>query len=206
MSIDLDSWFMGGAFFFGITSLIYLGAMWRGERKEEGGAPSTLDSLSDRGLVVSLTFWGVLLLWWLVHTGEAGATRLWFGISALIIGLSYRLIQSKINVHSLGGVISALISLLAIFAYHSSSHVSSGHIPSNGEEKSLPLSLMLHIALALGGLAAFAVSAAMSGLYLVVARRLKSKNFLVSSRRLPSLTALDEQNLRFCNCLIKHPL
>ena len=206
MIIDLDPWFVGGAALFAVSSLLHLSATWLGESDNRERNLSALASLSDRSFSVSLFFWGLLLVCWSFHTGGAGATRLWFGLSALAIGLSYRFILLRLNIRSLGGVISALMSLLAIFAYHSSAHLQAANdsLTSEVSASSLPLSLIVHIALALAGLAAFAVSAAMSGLYLVAARRLKSKAFVMGSRRLPSLAALDALNLR--GLLIGFPL
>ena len=204
MSFNLDLWFMGGAILFAISSLLHLSATWRGESKEQGSSASSLEVLSEKSLTLSLVFWGLLLSCWLLHTGGSGATKLWFGLSALAIGLSYRYIQKKLDIRSLGGAIAALMSLLAVFAYHSTIRPKLDVLPLGEGEGSLPFSLMLHIALALAGLAAFAVSAAMSGMYLVVAKRLKSKAFLMRGRRLPSLSALDALNLR--GLLIGFPL
>jgi ABC-type uncharacterized transport system permease subunit len=207
MNFNLDPWFMGGASLFAITSLIHLAATWREESKIDDNGPSLFERAAYQSFTVSLVFWALLLVCWLFHTGGAGATRLWFGLSAFAIGLSYRFLLLKIEVQSLGGIISALISLLGIFAYQSSGRMISmapDLVTPLISDETPPISLIIHIALALAGLAAFAVSAAMSGLYLVVSKRLKSKDFLMGSRRLPSLTALDAQNLR--GLLIGFPL
>lgn len=193
MNIDLEPWFLCGASLFALSCLFYIVNAW-GEGIEAKWPKRVLDG--------SLGFWSLLLICWLVHTGGGGASRLWFGISALAIGVAYRIINQKIAVESLGGVIAALSALLAVFSYQvGGDQGSSGSLntPSN-----MPLSLIMHIALAMAGLTAFAVSAAMSGLYLVVSKRLKSKKLIMGSGRLPSLSVLDALHLK--SLLIGFPL
>jgi ABC-type uncharacterized transport system permease subunit len=191
MNIELSPWFLGGAAFFGVTSILYLIDAWKAEQ------PTS--RLSQRALEFSLFYWTGLLLCWLYHTGGAGASRLWFGLSALCIGVAYRVAVQRYPIYTLGGVITALISLLAVFAYQL---VPASATATAGSE--LPTLLSIHIALALLGLTAFAISAVMSGLYLIVARRLKSKKLATGGARLPSLSVLDQLHLR--GLLIGFPL
>ncbi len=197
MNIDLDPWFIGGATLFAMSGVLHLSSMWRGndagEERSKWWSKISLD--------ISLGYWSLLLVCWLLHTGGQGASRLWFGLSALAVGLSYRLIDRRVKVRSLGGVISALIALLAVFSYQLSGEPS---LTAPSVDSSMPTTLIIHIALAVAGLAAFAVSASMSGLYLVVAKRLKSKQLVMGSKRLPSLSTLDEINLK--GLLIGFPL
>ena len=193
MPIDLEPWFLSGASLFAISCLFYMVNSW-----SEG----TEAKWPKRVFDISLGFWGLLLVCWLVHTGGSGASRLWFGSSALAIGVVYRSINRKLAVESLGGAVAALSALLAIFSYQLG--VDQGSSGSLSSPSVMPISLVLHIALAMAGLTAFAVSAAMSGLYLVVSKRLKSKKLVMGSGRLPSLSVLDALNLK--SLLVGFPL
>ena len=145
----LDPWFLGGAILFALTSVIYLLSYRRAE-------PS---KLPQRSLELTVTFWGLLLMCWLIQTGTWGASRLWFGSSALILGGLYRASQARYKLDSLGGLLAALCSLLAIFAYQLSPqtlNTANAEVVSGG----MHWTLIAHIACALGGLTAFAISAA----------------------------------------------
>lgn len=190
MNIELSPWFLGGAALFGVTSVVYLIDAWKIEQPES--------RLPQRSLEFSLLYWAGLLLCWMYHTGGAGASRLWFGLSALCIGVGYRVAVQRYPINTLGGIITALISLLAIFAYQL---VPSSETAGGSE---LPTLLSIHIALASLGLTAFAISAIMSGLYLIVSQRLKSKRVATGGARLPSLSTLDQLHLR--GLLIGFPL
>jgi ABC-type uncharacterized transport system permease subunit len=194
MNVDLDLWFLGGASLLGLNSLVYMFNTWRGDGK-------TL-TWAHRLFNISLGFWALLLVCWLIHTGGSGASRLWFGLSALAIGLSYQVLSRKVMIDTLGGGLSALCALLGVFSYQLGPKVD--FLTHEVSSKELPISLVIHIAFALAGLTAFAVSAAMSGLYVMVSRRLKSKNFLMGSKKLPSLSTLDAFNLK--GLLIGFPL
>ena len=164
MDINLDPWFIAGAILFGMSSLGFTAKVWL---ESESNWPKRL-------LDLSLGFWGLLLLCWLIHTGGSGASRLWVGASALGLGTAYRIIGNKIAIQSLGSTVSALLALLAVFAYQLGLNSHTHHLTQG---TSLPLTLILHIVLAMAGLVAFGVSSAMSSLYLVVSKRLKSKKY-----------------------------
>lgn len=194
MDIDLDLWFLGGASLLGLNSILYMFNAWRDD--------DHIQTWAHRLFSLSLGFWALLLVCWLIHTGGSGASRLWFGLSALAIGLSYQSFSRKVMIDSLGGALSALCAILAIFSYQLGPKIDLLAQPANVKE--LPISLVIHIAFALAGLTAFAVSAAMSGLYVMVSRRLKSKSFIMGSKKLPSLSTLDAFNLK--GLLIGFPL
>ena len=183
MNIELSPWFLVGASLYALTSLCYLVDAWR------TGQP--ISKRSTRVLDASLLYWSALLICWLYHTGGSGVSRLWFGLSALCIGFGFRLAKERYALSSLGGSVAALASLLGIFAYQ--------HTPDKlglNPSEELSYSLIAHIIFALAGFTAFAVSAAMSGLYLIAERRLKTKMLTSHTRRLPSLSTLDKFNLR----------
>lgn len=179
----LDAWFLGGAILFAFTSAAYL---FQYRRAEPSKTPQRL-------LEITVIYWGLLLTCWLIQAGISGASRLWFGSSALILGALYRASQSRYRLESLGGTLAALCSLLAIFAYQLSPHAP----PALKVDHEGPMSwaLIAHIACAIGGLTAFAISAAMSGLYLMAERKLKSKLWVLSTPKIPSLSTLDSLNL-----------
>jgi ABC-type uncharacterized transport system permease subunit len=191
MDINLNPWFIVGVSLFALSGLSFTAKAWL----------ESETSLPKRIFDISLGFWGLLLLCWLFHTGGSGASRLWVGASALGLGTAYRLIASKIAIQSLGGSISAILALLAIFSYQLGLNTSMTHL---AQGSSLPLSLVIHIILAMAGLVAFGVSSAMSSLYLVASKRLKSKTFVLGSSRLPSLSVLDAWHLK--SLLIGFPL
>jgi ABC-type uncharacterized transport system permease subunit len=193
MNIDLEPWFLSGVSLFAISSLFYIFNAW---------GQSLNTKWPKRILDFSLGFWGLLLVCWLIHTGGNGASRLWFGISALAIGLTFRLINQRVAIDSLGAAVAAFSALLAIFSYQLAP--ASDSLGVLNDSADMPFTLALHIALAMAGLTAFAVSAAMSGLYLVVSRRLKSKQLMMDSGRLPSLSVLDAFNLK--SLLVGFPL
>jgi ABC-type uncharacterized transport system permease subunit len=181
----LDAWFLGGAILFALTSVAYLFDY----RKSE---PS---KLPQRSLEITVIFWGLLLTCWLIQAGVSGASRLWFGSSALILSALYRASQSRYRLESLGGSIIALCSLLAIFSYQLSPHAIAGSSVHDSSTGGLSWALIAHIACAIAGLTAFAIFAAMSGLYFVVERKLKSKHVILGASKLPSLSTLDSLNL-----------
>lgn len=191
MTVNLNLWFIVGAAFFGVSSIGFTAKAWL----------ESDSSWPKRMLDLSLGFWGLLLLCWLIHTGGNGASRLWFGLAALGLGTTYRVISSKVAIQSLGSTVSALLALFAIFSYQLGLNTSTAHLTQDG---SLPLSLMIHIILAMAGLVAFGVSSAMSSLYLVASNRLKSKKLIIGSSRLPSLSVLDTWHLK--SLLIGFPL
>lgn len=185
---SLDPWFLGGVVSFAVSSVAYLSAHWRSD------SPSL--TWPRRVLDITLLYWGLLLVCSVIQTGLTGASRLWFGLSALAIASLYRLSASRYRFESLGGSVAALASLLGLFAYLIAPHHSGGLVGSGA--------LTAHISFVVAGLTAFAVSAALSGLYLIVERKLKSKQWVLSTPRLPSLSTLDALNLK--GLLIGFPL
>lgn len=67
-----------------------------------------------------------------------------------------------------------------------------GALPENLSRPLLPL----HVAVALGGVSAFAVAAGIGGVYLLMERQVKGKRFGLLFSRLPSLQLLDDLNRR----------
>ena len=191
MTINLNPWFIMGAVLFGVSSMGFTAKAWL---ESESNWPRRI-------LDISLGFWTLLLLCWFVQAGGSGASRLWFGTAALGLGTAYRVISNKVAIQSLGSIVSALLALFSVFSYQLGLNTSATHL---SEGTSLPLTLVIHIILAMGGLVAFGVSSTMSSLYLVASKRLKSKKFVIGSSRLPSLAVLDAWHLK--SLLIGFPL
>ena len=99
---------------------------------------------------------------------------------------------------------AALSSLLAVFSYQLNLPLPESGVSALSTHEGLNIALVVHIGCAIAGLTAFAVSAAVSGLYLITARKLKSKAWVLSSPRMPSLSVLDELNLK--GLLVGFPL
>jgi ABC-type uncharacterized transport system permease subunit len=193
----LDPWFLGGAILFALTSVMYFIAHWR--------ATDNL-KFAQRCLEVTLAYWALLLGCWLFQVGLLGASRLWFGLSALILGTLYRVSLDRYKLQSLGGSLTALSSLLAVFSYQltSPSFVDLVDQTQREDGSTLDLALLAHIGCATAGMTAFAVSGAMSGLYLMAEKKLKSKVWVLQSPKIPSLSTLDAINLN--GLLIGFPL
>lgn len=194
----LDPWFLGGAVLFALTSVTYFIGHWS---DQEGRL-----KLPQRCLEATLLYWSLLLTCWMIQVGLFGASRLWFGMSALMLGALYRASLSRYTFKSLGGSLTALSSLLAVFSYQ----LTPAEVPrlttvaQAGDVSTLDPALIAHIGCAIAGMTAFAVSAAMSGLYLMVEKKLKSKMWVMRSPKIPSLSTLDNLNLK--GLLIGFPL
>jgi hypothetical protein len=89
-----------------------------------------------------------------------------------VIGGLYRVSASRYRLESLGGSLSALATLLALFAYLMRPHASADPLMTHSWGQGL---LIGHISFVVAGLTALAISAVLSGLYLIVERKFKSK-------------------------------
>jgi ABC-type uncharacterized transport system permease subunit len=193
---SLDVWFLGSALSFALTSVLYFATHWR---EETASSASTL--LPQRALEITIIYEALLLVCNAIQTGVWGASRLWFGLSALMIAILYRISASRYRLESLGGSLSALATLLALFSYLMRPHTSDPLL-IQGWSRGL---LIAYISFVIAGLTALAVSAALSSLYLIVERKLKSKQWgFRSASRFPSLSTLDTLNLK--GLLIGFPL
>lgn len=185
----LDIWFLVGVALFVLSALVHLVALWR----PSGRAPR----LAARALDVGLVFWPLLLVCWWYHHGGEGLNRLLLGASAWSVGALYRASLLRYPLAPLGSVASGTAAALGALAFMFTRPVSLDPSVSR-------LALYGHIALALGGLTSFSVSAGASGLYLWVERLLKSKQRPSSGARLPSLSTLDALCLK--GLLVGFPL
>jgi len=177
----LDLWFLVGVALFVLSALVHLVALWR----PLGRAPR----LAARALEVGLAFWPPLLACWWLHHGGEGLNRLLLGASAWTVAALYRASLLRYPLAPLGSVASGTAAALGALAFMFTRPVTLDPHLSRW-------ALYGHIALALGGLTAFSVSAGASGLYLWVERRLKSKRRPAPGARLPSLATLDALCLR----------
>ena len=178
----MDQWFLIGVALFGLTTLIHLAALWRPE--------GVLSKISLRSLEGAIAFWGLLLVCWCLRFSSEGINRLLLGLSALGVAGLFRLSLTRYALHRAGSVVSALATLLATSSFMFSR-------PLSLHPDTSRWLLIIHIGLAMIGLIAFALTAVMSGLYLIQERRLKSKKISPTrGGRLPSLFVLDELCLK----------
>lgn len=179
----MDQWFLIGGGIFALSSLLHLCALWM--------QSSRLKDWALRSLEGALVFWTLLLICWGFRFGEGGVSRFFLGLSGWGVALLYRLSLFKYNLQPMGSFIAVLATLFTFFSYlHTRPIQFDPHL-----SKWL---LLIHIGLAMIGLIAFSFTAVFSVLYLIQARKLKSKNLahIKSKKRLPSLHILDQLCLK----------
>ncbi len=147
---------------YGATTASYLASLW---------SPRPAFSETARWLLrFSLGFWALVLGFWIFREGSAGGTRLLLGISAWALGGIYLLLLRRYPITSLGSFVLALATVLSLL----------GLMAERGEAF-LPGGvanwlLRIHIGLAFIGITVFAFASAVSLVYLLQERMLKSKS------------------------------
>lgn len=174
-----------GAGLFGLSTLLYLGALWRPR-------PS-LERVAHAALSVTIAVW-IGLLTHQALAGLGGTPRFWLGLSSLTLSALYIALRTRYPIESLGSFVAALSTLLAVFAAFNSQELGGAHhaLPEGVHAWLLPV----HVGLAFVGVTAFAFSTAVSVVYLLQARMLKQKAKPALRRRLPPLDVLDHLALR----------
>ena len=173
----MDIWFLIGVLGFAMVTLAHLVNLWSANDHS-----SRLARFSLRSLDACMAFWVLLLICW-GWRHESGLSRLLLGSSALAISGAYRIALLRYPLHGMGVMIAALATALSTFAFLFSKPLD---VPN--------WLLKVHIGFAITGVTVFAFSAALSALYLIQERRLKSKQRPVrgSHSRLPSVFVLDQ--------------
>ncbi len=181
----MDTLFAIGAGAYGATTVTYLASLWT-ERPSVGRLAVWL-------LRATLVFWSALLVWWAVDTGLSGGTRLGLGLSAWSLCALYLLLLRRYPIAALGSFVTALSTVLAVLAVLGL-FVARPHPVLTGALADWLL--WIHISLAFVGIVAFAFATAVSLVYLLQARMLKTKSRSELRRRLPPLDVLDRLSLR----------
>ncbi len=166
---------------YAMTTIGYLAGLIKHDK-----APSVV---SRWCYILTSAYWAVAFTIGAYSYNLCTGVRPWLITSAWSLGVIYLLLERRHNIQALGSSVAALSTVLSTFSI----------LVSSGGETLLsgPLAdwvLWIHIALAFVGVTAFALAAAVSGLYLVVSGRLKRK--LSISKTMPSLNTLDGLSLR----------
>jgi ABC-type uncharacterized transport system permease subunit len=170
-----------GVGLFAGSTAAYLAALWTSKPGVLRAAHVLL------GLTVLL--WVGILAASVPHLAEGGVTRFYLGGSAIGLSGLYLVLVRRYPIAGLGSFVSALATLLAVFAMFAQRQ--------NVTDPTLvDWLLRIHIALAFVGVTAFAFSTALSMVYLMQARMLKQKAKTELRRRLPPLDVLDRLALR----------
>ncbi len=174
--------FPAGVGFFAGSTVAYLASLWSPK-------PALL-KVAHALLLVTVLLWIGILISSLPHVAESGVVRFWLGGSAVGLSTLYLILSRKYPIGGLGSFVSALATLMAVFALFSHP----GQPPA--DPNVVDILLRVHIALAFIGVTAFAFSTAVSGVFLMQARMLKQKARTELRRRLPPLGVLDNLALR----------
>ncbi|MFO7155806.1 MAG: cytochrome c biogenesis protein CcsA [Pseudomonadota bacterium] len=163
---------------YGIGSFGHLASL---VRERPGG-----HDFGDRALTVGFLFHGASVLLRAIDLVQGGAFRFAEGLSFvafLTVGL-YLLVGRSFRIPILGAFVAPLVVVILLPA-HAFPDPSATPPPWMGWIRPL------HIAMALSGLALFALGFLISTLYLLLQRELKTKRPGAMFRRLPSLAQLD---------------
>ncbi|MCA9545112.1 MAG: cytochrome c biogenesis protein CcsA [Myxococcales bacterium] len=179
----METFFAIGVGAYGATTAGYLASLWSA-RPELGRMAAWL-------LRGSLVFWGVLLVAFAIQAGVGGSTRLWLGVSGWSLGALYLFLLRRHPITALGSFVSALATVLASLALLMHRPSAALTDPTWGA-----WILRIHIGLAFIGVTAFGFATAVSLVYLLQARALKSKRRTGLRKRLPPLEVLDSLSLR----------
>lgn len=133
-------------------------------------------------LLVSLTLRGVATDAWPLASVQGGLQSV-----AVLVGVGWVILRRSDRMEAAGIILLAIAALLV-----SASLVEHEHVGNPG---SLSLYVASHLGLIFVGLGSFALSFALSGLFLFQRRQLKAKN-LADIHELPSLDTLDRLNAR----------
>lgn len=170
-----------GVGLFAGSTAAYLAALWTSR-------PVVL-RIAHGLLGLTVLLWIVILAASVPHLAEGGVTRFYLGGSAIGLSGLYLGLLRRYPIGGLGSFVSALATLLAVFALFAQQQ--------NVTDPALvDWLLRVHIALAFVGVTAFAFSTAVSLVYLIQARMLKQKSKTELRRRLPPLDMLDKLALR----------
>lgn len=170
-----------GVGLFAGSTAAYLAALW-------SPRPGIL-KLAHLLLGLTVLLWLGILGASLPHLAEQGVTRFYLGGSAIGVSALYLLLVRRYPIAGLGSIVSAIATLLAVFALLV-------HQENSTDPAVVDWLLRVHIALAFVGVTAFAFSTALSIVYLIQARMLKRKAKTELRRRLPPLDVLDRLALR----------
>ena len=167
---------------FGLSTAFYLAALWssRPALRRIGHTALGLTLLVAAGAVFALV--GDPL--------EGTYTQVGLVVSALVLGAVYLVLTRRYPIAGLGSFVSALATLLVIFAFLG------GQAAPSPTPTVLDGLLRVHIVLAFVGVTAFAFSTSVSVVYLMQARLLKQKSNVELRRRLPPLDVLDRLALK----------
>jgi ABC-type uncharacterized transport system permease subunit len=143
--------------------------------------------LVGSGLVIHATALGASL--W-----EQWGLKQGLGMGLALVSFLLMLIGLPLELRYKKPVIGAFLTPLAL-ALLTAALLVPGEVAPLSDELRRPL-LSVHITIALLGLAAFAVAAAVAAMYLLLDRQMKGKKFGVLFSRLPSLHFLDDLNRR----------
>jgi ABC-type uncharacterized transport system permease subunit len=170
-----------GVGLFAGSTAAYLAALWTSK-------PLVLRAAHTQ-LALTVLLWVGILAGSVAHLSEGGVTRFYLGGSAIALSTLYLILVRRYPVSGLGSVVSALATLLSVFALFAQQQ--------NVTDPALvDWLLRVHIALAFIGVTAFAFSTAVSLVYLAQARMLKQKSKTELRRRLPPLDVLDQLGMR----------
>lgn len=166
-----------------LTGAAYLADLF-GERN----APRWLET---GGLALAALLCGILAALTAVQHGPAELLRIGgiFAVLAALVPLAFLAVRRAFPVRTAGALVAPMgAALIALFLVEVGKH---GH--SSAE---LGVVLAVHITLAMLGLTAFAIAAALAVLYLVQERQIRRRTFGRLFQRLPSLDALDSSSFR----------
>lgn len=179
----MNTLFAIGVGAYAATTIAYLAALWT--------ARPLVGEVAVWLLRATLVYWLGLLGWWAIDSGLAGGTRLWLGVSATSLCAVYLFLLRRYPITALGSFVTALATVLAHFALiadHPYHDLVTGPLAT--------WLLRIHIGLAFIGVTGFAFATALSLVYLIQARMLKTKAHSTLRQRLPPLDVLDRLALR----------
>lgn len=166
-----------------LTGAAYLADLF-GDRK----APRWLET---GGLSLAAVLCAALALLTAIEHGPAELLRIGgiFAVLAALLPVAFLLVRGAFPVRTAGALVAPMgAALVALFLVESGKHAQT--------DTELGVVLAVHISLAILGLTAFAVAAALSVLYLVQERQIRRRTFGRLFQRLPSLDALDSGSFR----------
>ncbi len=177
----MDIFFAIGVGAYGATTAGYLASLW--------SPRPALGEVARWLLTGTLVFWAVLLVAAANSADPVSATRVWLGLSAWSLGALYLVLLRRYPVVSLGSFVTALATVLAVLSLLvSGDQLAADAVPG--------WILRVHIGMAFIGITAFAFATAVSLVFLLQSRMIKSKSHSTLRSRLPPLDVLDGLALR----------
>ncbi len=146
--------------------------------------------LAGRSLLIGFGFHGVAVAMRFLEISRGGAFRLAEGLSfiAFLVVGAYLLLGRWYRIPTIGAFVAPLVVATLLPAHAIPAAEVGGNRPFDG-----PI-LPLHIGVAVGGVALFALAFVVALLYLLLEREVKAKKPGAMFRRLPSLDLLDRLN------------